>query len=1776
MNDRTEECLLDWEELNRMLDPRDEFGMVESATIESIYGNNRPSLYPKNLAAMVRQTPKSPAPHLGCTVHFDKRQMILITCNGKQALACADTGAPISIITLDKYHSLCPENLNGKEYFEQEIIQYSRDIVIPTLNGEIEAIGMTTLPIKIGEGIFLIKFQVIKDCDIDIIIGEDFFDECKALINYKDRSITVQPQSLLTTIACINIPPHTTQQISLKAEYSTSDLDYKAPVKVKLHDSIKRVNLYPEDNHVINNEIRVNIENKGSEPLYFSEGFDIATSNFSTEKENVLMDLSKCLEKNRSEKIGELEGVTRTDNEYWEAIGQIKLEKSLLSKKEKEYLLDKVFEQRGALAIGDEVGCLKRFRYEIKMKPHKIFNKPSYKMNAIGREILQKKIDIFIENGVVQPFMSEYSSPALLVRKPQYKGVKDITKVKFRMVIDLREMNESAVHLKYSLPVIHETITELDPSRDKYISIFDISDAFYQIALLPESYMYTTFKVPLMGSYCLKRLPQGYVAAPSIFQAVSENIFPASIKQYITCYIDDILIMTETKEKHLEVIELVLYTLRQNGMKLKIEKCNICPEELDFLGFTLCSKGVKVKADKVEAIVKIPRPRTKTQVRQFLGASGWYRRYIPGYAGEAKPLHEKTQDIYPDKNIPWDDAAEKSFEKLKKLLVEAPILGHMDYDNDTVLRTDCSGVALGGTLAQFGKDKREYVVAYYSRVLQPHEYNYDITSREALAVLSSVKNWATYLRFIHFLIRSDHNNLKYIFKVQKSKQESHRLIRWATYLSGFDFNIQFCSGDSPEIRMTDFLSRYHYEEKNDEIGAIARSLDPDELRYLEDNCPDCSTDSHEKISYTKKLLVPDSELLKRRRVARISSHDTQELDTVRAMEKLDVNAPEFVPCLESKSKEMYPKLFTEEIVPEPKADETFDGPIQNEHELEIEQKNNGNLSIEHECEREIEPEIEETSKPDSGDESDQELIDEINKELGFDSNDEGNQSEYSNIEHEYESDLDGRVFWQEPDKDNDHYDSEYPHLDDLPVDTIEQPVPQLELEHPVYTTDLEDDAEIATRTEDPADQTIYEISRYQAMTKGMESYEHNTFSRKELRKLLDKDRFAREIMAYLNKRVILSKGHTKRIVTLSEQFYIDQRTGLLYHFEYPAGGLVTSECTTQLYIPAVLTNYVIEFYHAQKHSGLEGIMAQIKERYWFPTMPSRIQHLIDNCAICQLTKKIRNPYTPEIKPRKLPTQPGEIWYLDHLGPLRYPKKGDEDGKKGKIKGKSKRQFWKQKEGKTGKETEKKREKEYILVAVDSYSLYTELIPCYGTTGIETAEKIYERIFLVHGWPRAIIHDQGTAFANKILSFITKNLGIRNYQTAAMNPRSNGVAESRVKIVSIALSKLVNEKKGHWKEYVPVIQFAMNTVPTGANSVAPFTLQYGRLPTDPLSLALIEDKSLLSTQLEYLSRVIFKTRKWRDTVRKRREVYNRLMLKQHEHEIRTPDEIAVGEFCYMHVPFYDHATKGIRRLNIPWRGPFVIEEVLQDKRFVMLVRVEDFIKIPKRVHVNRIKVTKMGLNPPQYEKVPGFTPDYTEERNDEVDESLIVNEGMTQRWDDVDLVPYDEEDARNVKQSLGIEIVNEDPKVEIKIEGEEDPQTHIKGEEESEKSQETSKSGLVQPAHGQVYSNLDEIKQVEKDESIESENSGEVLNTAQIYVRMPPKAKTTRRGNEGMEGEERVLREIVGYKLKGDDLMLKVWCVGDHRKNAFWIGRWSIEGDHVDEIVEKYKATQGIK
>ena len=187
--------------------------------------------------------------------------------------------------------------------------------------------------------------------------------------------------------------------------------------------------------------------------------------------------------------------------------------------------------------------------------------------------------------------MAGWSSPCLLIRKPCSKNERDMNKAQFCICTDLRGINENSVHLRYSLLHLQEALSEIETDKKPYYSLLDISDAFYQIQLHPDSYKYTTFKIHQVGNFCLKRLPQGYVGSPSIFQAVIEHLFPEHIKPYLTMYLDDILITTATAKQHIYVIKIVLFTLRQHGMKLKIQKCHICPKELNFLGHTLTSKG---------------------------------------------------------------------------------------------------------------------------------------------------------------------------------------------------------------------------------------------------------------------------------------------------------------------------------------------------------------------------------------------------------------------------------------------------------------------------------------------------------------------------------------------------------------------------------------------------------------------------------------------------------------------------------------------------------------------------------------------------------------------------------------------------------------------------------------------------------------------------------------------------------------------------------------------------------------------------------------------------------------------------------------------------------------------------------------------------------------------------------------------------------------------------------------------------------------------------------
>ena len=263
------------------------------------------------------------------------------------------------------------------------------------------------------------------------------------------------------------------------------------------------------------------------------------------------------------------------------------------------------------LSVEEDIGNLRNFEHEIPMKDLSNFLGRAYRLSPDAREVLRRELQHHKNQGVIQPFMSEYSSPCILVRKEPYK-TGPILNAKCRLVVDLRWLNLQCEKTKYCLPHVAETISQLEHRSLQYMSLIDLTKGFSQLSLSPKSYKYVTFRTDGLGSYALKRLPMGYVNASEVFLKAMEDIIPVELKWHVTVYVDDILITTSTFEKHVEVLQKLLNVFSRNGLTIQIDKSLICQKELKFLGFILTREGIKIRPDKCQAIMNMPKPNSPT------------------------------------------------------------------------------------------------------------------------------------------------------------------------------------------------------------------------------------------------------------------------------------------------------------------------------------------------------------------------------------------------------------------------------------------------------------------------------------------------------------------------------------------------------------------------------------------------------------------------------------------------------------------------------------------------------------------------------------------------------------------------------------------------------------------------------------------------------------------------------------------------------------------------------------------------------------------------------------------------------------------------------------------------------------------------------------------------------------------------------------------------------------------------------------------------------------
>ena len=416
------------------------------------------------------------------------------------------------------------------------------------------------------------------------------------------------------------------------------------------------------------------------------------------------------------------------------------------------------------------------------------------RMNPRDHQELRRVVQQLLKDGLIRPSSSPMGSAVLFAKK------KDGS---LRFCIDYRAINAVTENDSYPLPNIHELLDRLHGAR--YFSSIDLVSGYWQIPVADCDVEKTAF-VTSLGAFEALFMPFGLKGAPSTFQRAMNIIFGPEMADFLLTYLDDLLVFSKTLEEHIEQLNSVLETLRKHGLIANIKKCRFFQRIIEFLGHIISAEGILMDPAKVKAIVALAAPENLGDLRTFLGAAGFYRRFVEKFSFISAPLSDLTRGGVP---FLWLEFHQSAFEKLKHALTTAPVLHPPDMSKPFHVYSDASIVAVGGALMQWtgeGKDSAANLapVAYASRVLSQTERNWPTHERELFAIVYCFKKFRSYLLGSQFSTtsRTDHQSLQY-FPTQKDL--SAKQARWLEFLAEFDFQCKYVEGKQNHV--ADMLSR---------------------------------------------------------------------------------------------------------------------------------------------------------------------------------------------------------------------------------------------------------------------------------------------------------------------------------------------------------------------------------------------------------------------------------------------------------------------------------------------------------------------------------------------------------------------------------------------------------------------------------------------------------------------------------------------------------------------------------------------------------------------------------------------------------------------------------------------------------------------------------------------------------------------------------------------------------------------------------------------------------
>jgi hypothetical protein len=240
----------------------------------------------------------------------------------------------------------------------------------------------------------------------------------------------------------------------------------------------------------------------------------------------------------------------------------------------------------------------------------------------------------------------------------------------------------------------------------------------------PEDEAKTAFKTH-QGHYQFKVMPFGLCNAPATFQCVMNSVLAPCLHRYVLVFMDDILVYSPSLEQHLVHLTHVLKLLRGAQLFVKTSKCLFACSSLEYLGHIISADGVATDPQKMQAMVDWPVPTTVTELRGFLGLTGYYRKFVRNYAIIARPLTL----LLKKKSFIWTESATTAFQALKQAMSSTPVLCLPDFSKQFVVETDACDTGIGAVLMQ-----DQHPIAYLSKPLGAAHLALSIYDKELLAL----------------------------------------------------------------------------------------------------------------------------------------------------------------------------------------------------------------------------------------------------------------------------------------------------------------------------------------------------------------------------------------------------------------------------------------------------------------------------------------------------------------------------------------------------------------------------------------------------------------------------------------------------------------------------------------------------------------------------------------------------------------------------------------------------------------------------------------------------------------------------------------------------------------------------------------------------------------------------------------------------------------------------------------------------------------------------------